>query len=147
MAYGLNKVILIGNLGRDPEIRHTEGGAIVANFPLATTEYYKDKNGQRQEQTEWHQIVAWRSQAEYAQKYLKKGFTLMVEGKIRTRSWEDKERVKRYTTEIIADSFQLISSPRREDNSHQSESSHSAQTTQGGADASSSSGPLDDLPF
>ncbi|MEY4110516.1 MAG: hypothetical protein RLZZ46_871 [Bacteroidota bacterium] len=143
MAYGLNKVILIGNLGRDPEIRHTDGGAIVANFPLATTEYYKDKNGQRQEQTEWHQIVAWRSQAEYAQKYLKKGFTLMVEGKIRTRSWEDKERVKRYTTEIIADSFQLISSPRREDSGQHNDGSVSGQ----GSHNSSSSGQLDDLPF
>jgi single-strand DNA-binding protein len=146
MAYGLNKVILIGNLGRDPEIRHTEGGAIVANFPLATTEYYKDKNGQRQEQTEWHQIVAWRSQAEYAQKYLKKGFTLMVEGKIRTRSWEDKERVKRYTTEIIADSFHLISSPRREESGQPSESGHTASPGNANTDASGP-GPLDDLPF
>lgn len=147
MAYGLNKVILIGNLGRDPEIRHTDGGAIVANFPLATTEYYKDKNGQRQEQTEWHQIVAWRSQAEYAQKYLKKGFTLMVEGKIRTRSWEDKERVKRYTTEIIADSFQLISSPRREESAQHGDSGSSSHNSHGNNESRSSSGAMDDMPF
>ena len=105
---GVNKVILIGNLGKDPEVRHLEGGAAVANFTLATTEAYKDKNGQRIEQTEWHNIVVWRGLAEIAEKYLKKGNTIYLEGKIRTRSWEDKEKVKRYTTEIVADTFTML---------------------------------------
>ena len=88
---GVNKVILVGNLGKDPEVRHLEGGAAVANFPLATTETYKDKNGNRNEQTEWHNIVVWRGLAEVAEKYLKKGMTIYIEGKLRTRSWDDKE--------------------------------------------------------
>ena len=100
---GVNKVILIGNLGKDPEVRHLEGGTTVANFPLATTETYKDKTGARQEQTEWHNIVLWRSLADVAEKYLKKGMQIYVEGKLRTRSWEDKEGHKRYTTEVVAE--------------------------------------------
>ncbi|HSH64758.1 MAG TPA: single-stranded DNA-binding protein [Bacteroidia bacterium] len=106
---GINKVILVGNLGKDPEVRHLEGGTAVANFTLATTEAYKDKNGQRVEQTEWHNIVVWRGLAEIAEKYLKKGTTIYLEGKIRTRSWEDKDKVKRYTTEIVADTFTMLS--------------------------------------
>lgn len=105
---GVNKVILIGNLGKDPEVRHLEGGTAVANFTLATSEAYKDKNGQRVEQTEWHNIVVWRALAEVAEKYLKKGSTIYLEGKIRTRSWEDKDKVKRYTTEIVADTFTML---------------------------------------
>lgn len=81
-------MILVGNLGKDPEVRHLEGGATVCNFPLATTESYKDKNGNRQEQTEWHNIVLWRGLAEVAEKYLKKGSQVYIEGKLRTRSWE-----------------------------------------------------------
>jgi single-strand DNA-binding protein len=106
---GVNKVILVGNLGKDPEVRHLEGGATVANFTLATSEFYKDKNGNRNEQTEWHNIVVWRGLAEVAEKYLKKGMTIYVEGKLRTRSWDDKEGVKRYTTEIVADTFTILS--------------------------------------
>lgn len=105
---GVNKVILIGNLGKDPEVRTIEGGTKVANFPIATTESYKDKNGNRQEQTEWHNIVLWRGIAEIAEKYLKKGATIYVEGKLRTRQWESKEGEKRYTTEVIADSFTML---------------------------------------
>ncbi|MCW3083265.1 MAG: single-stranded DNA-binding protein [Bacteroidetes bacterium] len=107
---GINKVILVGNLGKDPEVRHLEGGASVANFTLATTESYKDKNGNRTDQTEWHNIVVWRGLADVAEKYLKKGMTIYLEGKIRSRSWEDKENIKRYTTEIVADTFTILSS-------------------------------------
>lgn len=105
----LNKVILVGNLGKDPEVRHLEGGTAVANFSLATSESYKDKSGQRIEQTEWHNIVVWRGLAEVAEKHLKKGMTIYVEGKLRTRSWDDKEGHKRYLTEIVADTFTILS--------------------------------------
>ena len=89
---GVNKVILVGNLGKDPEVRHLENGAAVANFSVATTESYKDRNtGERRDQTEWHNVVLWRGLAEVAEKYLKKGSQVYIEGKIRTRSWEDKE--------------------------------------------------------
>ena len=100
---------MVGNLGKDPEVRHLEGGAAVANFPLATTDSYKDKSGNRQEQTEWHNIVVWRGLAEVAEKYLKKGMTIYIEGKLRTRSWDDKEGHKRYTTEIVGDTFTILS--------------------------------------
>jgi single-strand DNA-binding protein len=105
---GVNKVILVGNLGKDPEVRHLEGGTAVASFTLATSEAYKDKSGQRVEQTEWHNIVVWRNLAEIAEKYLKKGMSIYLEGKLRTRAWEDKDKVKRYTTEIIADTFTML---------------------------------------
>ncbi len=133
---GVNKVILVGNLGKDPEVRHLEGGAAVANFTLATTETYKDKAGNRQEQTEWHNIVVWRGLAEIAEKYLKKGMTIYIEGKLRTRSWDDKEGHKRYTTEIVGDTFTILS--KKENN-----------TSQGNNDdiANSSTKPADDLPF
>lgn len=106
---GVNKVILVGNLGKDPEVRHLESGAVVANFPLATSETYKDrKTGERITQTEWHNIVIWRGLAEVAEKYLKKGSSVYVEGKLRTRSWDDKEGNKRYTTEIVADNMTML---------------------------------------
>lgn len=105
---GVNKVILVGNLGKDPEVRHLEGGVAVANFSLATSETYKDKSGQKNEQTEWHNVVAWRGLAEVAEKYLKKGMTVYIEGKLRTRSWDDKEGSKRYTTEIVADNLVML---------------------------------------
>ena len=106
---GVNKVILVGNLGKDPEIRHLEGGTAVANFSIATSESYKDKSGQKIEQTEWHAIVVWRAQAEFAEKYLKKGMTVYVEGKLRTRSWDDKEGHKRDKTEIVCDTINILS--------------------------------------
>ena len=102
----LNKVILVGNLGKDPEVRHLEGGVAVASFSLATSESYKDKAGQRIEQTEWHNIVVWRALAESAEKYLKKGMTIYIEGKLRTRSSDDKG-YKRYMTEIVGDTFTI----------------------------------------
>ncbi len=100
---GINKVILVGNLGKDPEIRTLENGTKVAQFSLATSESYKDKAGNWQDQTEWHNIVVWRYLAEKAENSLKKGSKIYLEGKIRTRSWTDKENNTRYTTEIIGD--------------------------------------------
>jgi single-strand DNA-binding protein len=111
---GVNKVILIGNLGKDPEVRYLEGGTAVANFTLATTETYKDKSGNRVEQTEWHNVVVWRGLAEIAEKYLKKGNQVYVEGKLRTRAWDDKDGVKRYTTEIIADNMTMLGGKRED---------------------------------
>ncbi len=105
---GINKVILVGNLGKDPEVRHLENNVSVATFPLATSESYKDKNGQRIEKTEWHNIVAWRGLAEVAEKYVKKGQMVYIEGKLRTRSYQDKEGQQRYTTEIVADTMTML---------------------------------------
>ncbi|MTI22134.1 single-stranded DNA-binding protein [Fulvivirga sp. RKSG066] len=106
---GVNKVILVGRLGKDPEVRHLESGASVANFPIATSEVYKDRNtGERKEQTEWHNIVLWRGLAEIAEKYLNKGDMVYVEGKLRTRSWE-KDGITRYTTEVVGDNMTMLS--------------------------------------
>ncbi len=105
---GVNKVILVGRLGKDPEVRHLENGAAVANFPIATSEVYKDKtSGERREQTEWHNIVLWRGLAEIAEKYLKKGDMTYIEGKLRTRSWE-KDGITRYTTEVVGDNMTML---------------------------------------
>jgi single-strand DNA-binding protein len=107
----VNKVILVGNLGRDPEVRSTPSGQQVASFTLATNRKWKDKNGQRQEQTEWHQIVCWGRQAEVAGQYLTKGKQIYVEGRLQTRSWDDKQSgEKRYRTEVICDNFQMLGS-------------------------------------
>ena len=105
---GVNKVILIGNLGKDPEMRRHEGGIARLSFSLATTEYYKDKDGNRIEQTEWHNIVMWRLLAESGERILKKGYTIYLEGKIQSRKWQDKDGQQRNTTEIVAETFQLI---------------------------------------
>lgn len=131
---GVNKVILVGNLGKDPEMRKLEGGVSRVNFSLATTEYYKDKEGRRIEQTEWHNIVLWRSVAENAERLLKKGNTIYLEGKLQTRKWQDKEGQQRSITEIVGETFQLIK--RSEPGTH---------TT----DTNNAMGPAggDDLPF
>ena len=105
---GVNKVILVGNLGRDPEVRYTREGTAVANLNLATTETWNDGSGQRQERTEWHRVVAWGKLAEIAKEYLGKGKQVYIEGRLQTRSWEDKEGVKRYTTEIKADQMVML---------------------------------------
>ena len=107
---GVNKVILIGNLGKDPEVRHLDNGVAVANFSLATTESYTNKQGDRVNQTEWHNIVLWRGLADIAEKYLKKGNSVYIEGKISTRKWEDKEGNSRYSTDIIADKMTMLGS-------------------------------------
>ena len=104
----VNKVILVGRLGRDPETRYTGGGQAVANFSIATDETYKDRNGERQKRTEWHKIVVWGKQAEIAQQYLKKGSLLFVEGRIQSREWQDKEGQKRTSFEIVANNFRML---------------------------------------
>lgn len=113
---GVNRVTLIGNLGKDPELQHLEGNIAVAKFPLATTETYKDKNGQTSSQTEWHTIVLWRGLAELAQKYLHKGSLVFIEGRLRTRHWEDKDKNRRFSTEIVGDN--LIMLDKRRDGEH-----------------------------
>src|SRR5574344_1250970 len=105
---GINKVILIGNLGKDPDIIVFDG-VKKATFPLATTESYRNKDGEKMEQTEWHNIVCWRGLADIAEKFLCKGMPLYVEGKLRSRTWEDKDGNKRHTTEIVADNFMILS--------------------------------------
>jgi single-strand DNA-binding protein len=113
---GINKVILVGNLGKDPEVRYLEGGTAVANFSLATSENYKDKtSGERRTVTEWHNVVVWRGLAEIAEKYLKKGNQVYIEGKLRTRKWQDKDGKERYTTEIVGDNMQMLG--KKDDNS------------------------------
>ena len=112
---GVNKVILIGNLGKDPEVRYLDSGVAVANFSLATTESYKNKEGERVSQTEGHKIGLWRGWAEVAEKWLKKGSSVYIEGKIRSRKWEDKEGNTRYTTEILADNMTMLG--KKEDSS------------------------------
>lgn len=114
---GVNKVILVGNTGKDPEVRHLESGVSVASFPMATTETYRNKSGEKVSNTEWHNVVLWRGLAEIAERYIKKGTQLYIEGKIRTRSWDDKEGNKRYTTEIVGDVLQLLGRPGGSDDS------------------------------
>jgi single-strand DNA-binding protein len=104
----VNKVILVGRLGRDPETRYTGGGQAVANFSVATDETYKDKNGERQKRTEWHKIVVWGKQAEIAQQYLKKGSLIFIEGRIQSREWQDKEGQKRTSFEVVASNFRML---------------------------------------
>ncbi len=105
---GVNKVILLGNLGMDPEIMTLESGVKMARLRLATNEYYKGKDGENVEKTEWHQVVLWRNRAELAEKFLSKGRTVYIEGRLRTRQWQDKEGNQRYTTEIIGDVINFI---------------------------------------
>ena len=105
---GINKAILIGNLGRDPELRYTQSGQAVVNFSIATTETWNDKNGERQERTEWHRIVAWGKTGELCAQYLSKGRTVYIEGRIQTREWEDREGNKRTTTEINAQNVTFL---------------------------------------
>lgn len=149
----VNKVILIGNLGKDPEVRHLEGGVAVARFPLATSESFKDKSGQRQEKTEWHNIVLWRGLAEVAEKYLRKGQSVFIEGKIRTSQYQDKEGNQRYSTEIVADNMTMLGG--RSDSGNGSsgyqESSASTNTGEssysGGSKSVAQNDEPDDLPF
>lgn len=107
---GVNKVIIIGNLGKDPEVRNLEGGAKVATFSVATSESWKDNEGNKKEATEWHNVVVWNKLAEVAEKYLQKGAKIYVEGKLKTRNWE-KDGVTRYTTEIICQNMTMLGAP------------------------------------
>lgn len=108
MAGGVNKCILIGNLGADPEVRYTPSGQAVANFRIATSENWTDREGQKQERTEWHRIVAWGKLAELAGEYLSKGRQVYIEGRLQTRQWDDREGQKRYTTEIVAQNMTFL---------------------------------------
>lgn len=108
MSRSVNKVILIGHVGKEPEVRYTQGGAPVANFSLATNETWNSQSGERQERTDWHRIVAWRKLAEFCQEYIHKGSFLYVEGKIRTRSYDDRDGTKRYITEIDAQTIHML---------------------------------------
>lgn len=137
----VNKVVLIGNSGQDPEVRHLDSGVAVANFNLATNENYKDKNGERVTQTEWHRIVLWRGLAEVAEKYVKKGELLYIEGKLRTRSWDDKDGIKRYTTEIYADEMKMLGRKPAQDVTREADEAGQVE----GADVEPAEN--DDLPF
>lgn len=108
MAKSVNKVILVGNLGKDPEIKYTQSGTAVASVTVATSSSFKDKSGEWQEQTEWHNVVLWQRLAEIAGEYLKKGNKVYIEGRLQTRSWEDKQGQKRYTTEVVANELVLL---------------------------------------
>jgi len=121
----VNKAILVGNVGKDPEVRHLEGGISVAKFTLATSETYKNKSGEQVKNTEWHNIVAWRSLAELAEKYIRKGSQIYVEGKITNRQYDDKEGNKRYINEIVADNIRLLG--RKEDSSYPASTNGSAR--------------------
>ena len=144
---GINKVILVGHLGKDPEVRHLEGNVTVASFPLATSETY-NKDGKRIEQTEWHNIVMWRGLADVASKYLQKGKLVYIEGKLRTRSFEDKEGHKKYTTEVVAENFTMLG---RKSDFENGTNGTTAQADKSENPASASNFSLDpvddDLPF
>ncbi|MDR2126598.1 MAG: single-stranded DNA-binding protein [Prevotellaceae bacterium] len=144
----LNKVMIIGNAGKDPEIRHLDNGVSVVTLPVATTERYKDKNGEIKEQTEWHNVVFWRQLAEFTEKYVRKGSQLFIEGRLKTRNWEDQSGNKKYATEIVADIIRLLGK-RPDGNNNNGINNIAAQQIEtktedlGLADSS----PDDDLPF
>ena len=137
----VNKVVLIGNAGQDPEVRHLDSGVAVANFNLATNESYKDKTGEKVTQTEWHRIVLWRGLAEVAEKYVKKGELLYIEGRLRTRAWDDKDGNKRYTTEVFADNMKMLG--KKSDQAGTVRQDESGQMEEAGPETSGD----DDLPF
>jgi len=149
---GVNKVILVGRLGKDPDVRNLENGATVANFTMATSETYKDKTtGERKEITEWHNIVLWRGLADVAAKYLHKGDMVYIEGKLRTRSWE-KEGVTRYTTEIVGDNMTMLGNKPHSGNQEYSSAPRSSATSDEAGtpslrDKPPSESTTDDLPF
>lgn len=136
---GINKVILVGNVGKDPEVKYLEGGVAVAKFPLATTESYKTKDGKKVDQTEWHNIVMWRGLAEIAEKYVRKGKMLYIEGKIRTKQYGE-ENNKKYFTEIVVDEMTFLGGPK-------TDSQESGATNHSAPEMATSSSPSDDLPF
>ena len=139
----VNKVILLGNLGRDPETRYTTGGDAVCNLSIATSEQWKDKNGEKQERTEWHRVVLFGRQAEIAGEYLKKGRSVYIEGRLQTRKYTDKDGVEKYSTEIVADRMQLLGSGRDSsggDVEFSSSSGGGGNRREGGGAATSSAG-------
>jgi len=138
----VNKVILVGRLGRDPETRYTGGGQAVANFSVATDETYKDRNGEKQKRTEWHKIVVWGKQAEIAQQYLKKGSLIFIEGRIQSREWQDKEGQKRTSFEIVANNFRMLGG--RSEGAAAASAGGGAGARSGGDDFESHAAPADD---
>ena len=148
MAGSVNKVILIGNLGKDPEVRYLENGIGVARFSIATSESYTDKTtGEKREITDWHNIVCWRGLAKIAETYLKKGMKVYIEGKLRTRSWQDEQNQVKYTTEVIADEMTMLS---RADDSASSQPSYPSSVENKPVqpmDTNIAQSPDDDLPF
>lgn len=154
MARGVNKVILIGNLGKDPEVRYTQTGAAITNVTLATSETWKDKQtGENQERTEWHRVVFYQRLAEIAGEYLKKGSKIYIEGRLQTRKWQDKTTGQdRYSTDIIADSLQMLDSKQSGDSSFTSAPSNKAQSDASPAQNNNDAHPAmeafdDDIPF
>ncbi|MCV9388544.1 single-stranded DNA-binding protein [Reichenbachiella ulvae] len=149
---GVNKVILLGNLGRDPEVRHLDNGRAVANFSIATTEFYKNKQGERMSNTEWHNVVLWTPLAEIAEKYLKKGNQVYIEGKLTSRSYEDKDGVTKYITEVVGREMTLLGGPRPEgdysgQNSNQSSANNQSAKPEIVDSTVEDSNEIDDLPF
>lgn len=143
MANGINKVILVGNLGKDPEILKLDSGVKKASFSLATTEVFRNKEGEKTEHTEWHNITLWRGLAEVAENYLKKGNTIYLEGRIRRREYEDKEGQKKYIFEILGDNMVMLGGPKRDG----VDANNSTQPNEEHAIANGASAPDDDLPF
>ena len=161
----VNKVILVGNVGKDPETRYLEGGTAVCSFSLATSETYRNRDGERVTNTEWHNIVLWRGLAEVAEKYVRKGSQLFIEGRIRTRSWDDRDGNKRYTTEIVGDNMQMLGrrpddqgsrdqdqqssrqGPQSTGQSNSAPPDHSAGTDDNFNDVGPAQEGTDDLPF
>jgi single-strand DNA-binding protein len=147
---GVNKVILLGNLGADPEVRTLESGAKVARLRVATAETYKDKNGEKITQTEWHTVNVWKGLADVAEKYLKKGSQVYLEGKIKSRTWKDKDGVDKYSTEILCDNFTMIGSKAGGDGNSQAASGYQPKTDDAPKmedNPSLESSADDDLPF
>lgn len=143
---GVNKVILVGNLGKDPEVRALETGVKVARFSLATTESYKDRNtGERVDQTEWHNIVFWRGLAELAERYLKKGSQVYIEGKLQTRSYEDKDGVTKYSTEIVGLNLTMLGNKSGDSSSPQTAQAETPKSIN--TEASTADDETNDLPF
>ena len=154
MSGSVNKVMLIGNLGKDPDFKMTPGGQGVARFSLATTERFTDKSGQRQDKTEWHNIVAWGKTAEIAEKYLRKGKSVYIEGKIQYKQWDDKDGNKKYMTEIMALNLQMLGSPQDSQGGGGSRPPESSGPSRGGytpeppmPDSNPGGGVEEDLPF
>jgi single-strand DNA-binding protein len=152
----INKVILVGNVGKDPEVRYLEGGTAVCKFSLATSETYKNKDGEKVSSTEWHNIVLWRGLAEIAEKYIKKGMQLYIEGRIKTRSYTDQEGKVKYISEIVGDNFQMLGKKSDEPQSSMHTESSAARpegnsenpsNSNSGDDFVSNSPGTDDLPF
>lgn len=150
MSGSVNKVILIGNLGKDPEVRRLENGAVVANFSIATSETYVDRTtGERKDNTDWHNVVVWRGLAEVVEKYVKKGTKVYIEGKLRTRSWTDQQGATRYTTEVVADELTILT-PRGEQGqapAAQAPAPYPTNEPQNPSPMNLEMDPNDDLPF